>query len=105
MRARAGPDPRIRDAIWAALGDAATVVNVGAGAGAYEPAQTVLAVEPSQVMIGQRPAGAAPAVRAGAERLPIDDGAVDAAMAVLTIHHWSDWRRASPSCGGWRAGS
>ena len=66
------------------------MVNVGAGAGAYEPAQTVLAVEPSQVMIDQRPADAAPAVRASAERLPIDDGAVDAAMAVLTIHHWSD---------------
>jgi len=66
------------------------VVNVGAGAGAYEPAQTVLAVEPSQVMIDQRPPSAAPAVRAGAERLPIGDGAVEAAMAVLTIHHWSD---------------
>jgi SAM-dependent methyltransferase len=83
-------DPRIRDAIWGSLGEAATVINVGAGAGAYEPPQTVLAVEPSRVMIDQRPPGAAPAVQATAERLPIDDGAADAAIAVLTIHHWSD---------------
>ena len=66
------------------------MINVGAGAGAYEPPQTVLAVEPSKVMIDQRPRGAAPAVRAAAERLPVPDGFADAAMAVLTIHHWSD---------------
>ncbi|WP_378741566.1 class I SAM-dependent methyltransferase [Nocardia brasiliensis] len=67
-----------------------TVLNVGAGTGSYEPDRTVLAVEPSQVMIGQRPSGAAPAVRATAEHLPVRDGSVDAALAVLTIHHWSD---------------
>ena len=72
------------------MGDAASVINVGAGAGAYEPPQTVLAVEPSQVMIDQRPPGAAAAVQAAAERLPVPDGFADVAMAVLTIHHWSD---------------
>jgi SAM-dependent methyltransferase len=84
------PDPRIAAQITAALGDARSVVNVGAGAGSYEPPQTVLAVEPSSVMIGQRPAGAAPVVRACAEALPLADGAADAVMAVLTVHHWSD---------------
>jgi SAM-dependent methyltransferase len=84
------PDPRVRDAIWSALGGAATVINVGAGTGSYEPPVTVLAVEPSQVMIDQRPPGAAPAVAAGAEHLPVPDGFADAAMALLTVHHWSD---------------
>jgi SAM-dependent methyltransferase len=84
------PDPGIRDAIWSALGDAATVLNVGAGAGSYEPPQTVLAVEPSQVMIDQRPPGSAPAVQADAERLPVPDGYADAAMALLTVHHWTN---------------
>jgi SAM-dependent methyltransferase len=87
------PDPRIAAQIDAALGDARTVVNVGAGTGAYEPAgRDVTAVEPSAVMLAQRPPGAAPAVQASAEALPFGDGAFDAAMAVLTIHHWSDWR-------------
>ena len=86
------PDPRLEATLWAALGDARSVVNVGAGAGSYEPASTVLAVEPSREMIGQRPAGAAPVVQAVAEALPLRDGAVDAALAVLTLHHWSDWR-------------
>lgn len=84
------PDPRIAAQIHAALGDACDVVNVGAGSGSYEPPQTVLAIEPSQVMIDQRPPGAAPAVRAVAERLPLRDGAADAVMALLTIHHWTD---------------
>src|SRR5829696_2951019 len=79
------PDPRIGAQLTAALGDARSVVNVGAGAGSYEPAITVFAAEPSAVMIGQRPAGAAPAVRARAEALPLADGAADAAMAVLTV--------------------
>lgn len=88
-----GTDPRVAAAIWAALGDARTVVNVGAGTGSYEPAdRDVTAVEPSAVMLAQRPPGAAPAVQATAEALPFDDGAFDAAMAVLTLHHWSDWR-------------
>jgi SAM-dependent methyltransferase len=86
-------DPRIAAAIWEALGDARTVVNVGAGTGNYEPPdRDVTAVEPSAVMIAQRPAGAAPAIQASAEALPFEDGAFDAAMAVLTLHHWSDWR-------------
>jgi SAM-dependent methyltransferase len=86
-------DPRIAARIWAALGDARTVVNVGAGAGSYEPPdREVTAVEPSAVMIAQRPPHAAPAVQATAEHLPFEDDSFDAAMAVLTLHHWSDWR-------------
>jgi SAM-dependent methyltransferase len=84
------PDPRIGARLRASLGDARSVVNVGAGAGSYEPWRTVLAVEPSSVMIGQRPAGSAPVVRAMAEALPIADDAADAVMAVLTVHHWTD---------------
>ena len=76
--------------IGEALGDAATVADIGAGTGSYEPPQTVVAVEPSRVMIGQRPATAAPVVQATAEALPIGTDAVDAALAVLTLHHWTD---------------
>ena len=68
----------------------ATVANIGAGTGSYEPSNTVVAVEPSHVMITQRRAEAAPAVRAVAEHLPIGTDAVDAAIALLTVHHWSD---------------
>ena len=83
-------DPRIMAQIDAALGPAASVINVGAGAGAYEPAgRRVLAVEPSQVMISQR-RSVAPAVRAVAEALPVPDGFFDAALATFTVHHWSD---------------
>ncbi len=83
------PDPRVAARVHAALGDARTVLNVGAGTGSYEPADRwVLAVEPSATMRAQRPAGAAPAIAAYAESLPFDDGAVDAAMACVTIHHW-----------------
>jgi SAM-dependent methyltransferase len=85
------PEPRIEAAIWAALGDARSVVNVGAGAGSYEPTdREVTAIEPSPVMIAQRPPDSAPALAGVAERLPLDDGSVDAAMGVLTIHHWQD---------------
>mgnify|MGYP001013619903 CR=1 FL=1 len=84
------PDPRIRDAIWAALGGARSVVNVGAGAGSYEPPETLLAVEPSMVMIAQRPPGLAPAAVTTAERIPLPDKSVDAALCILTIHHWPD---------------
>jgi SAM-dependent methyltransferase len=88
-----GTDPRIAAAIRAALGGARTVVNVGAGTGNYEPPdREVTAVEPSAVMIAQRPPDAAPVVQASAEALPFEDDSFDAAMAVLTIHHWSDWR-------------
>jgi SAM-dependent methyltransferase len=88
------PDPRIEARIWAALGPASTVLNVGAGAGSYEPAQSrLVAVEPSMEMIGQRLGSAAPAVRARAEALPFEDDSFDASMAVLTVHHWSDQAR------------
>jgi SAM-dependent methyltransferase len=84
-------DPRIAAAIHAALGGARTVLNVGAGAGAYEPRdREVTAVEPSEVMRAQRPPGAPPCIDARAEALPFADGAFDAAMAVLSDHHWSD---------------
>jgi SAM-dependent methyltransferase len=83
------PDPRIAARIHAALGDAQTVLNVGAGAGSYEPRDRwVLAVEPSATMRAQRPPGAAPAIDARAEALPFDDDSFDAAMACVTIHHW-----------------
>ncbi|MDQ6748951.1 MAG: class I SAM-dependent methyltransferase [Candidatus Dormibacteraeota bacterium] len=83
------PDPRIAARILAALGDARTVLNVGAGAGSYEPEDRwVLAVEPSLTMRAQRPAGAAPVIDARAEQLPLDDDSVDAALACVTIHHW-----------------
>ena len=88
---RRRPDPRIAARVTAALGGARSVVDVGAGPGSYEPAdRPVLAVEPSPTMLAQRPPGAAPAVRGRAEALPLPDDAVDAAMAVLTVHHWSD---------------
>jgi SAM-dependent methyltransferase len=86
------PDPRWQRAIDEALGSAVTVVNVGAGTGSYEPVDRyVLAVEPSTTMIQQRPRGAAPALQAAAERLPIADQQFDVAMALVTIHHWTDW--------------
>lgn len=85
------PDPRIAAQIHAALGDAKTVLNVGAGTGNYEPTdRQVTALEPSAEMIAQRPAGAAPVVQGHAEALPFADNAFDAAMAVLTVHHWAD---------------
>ena len=85
------PDPRIVAAIAAALGDARTLVNVGAGAGAYEPHdRRIVAVEPSRTMIAQRPADSAPCIQAIAERLPFRDRAFDASLAVLTLHHWAD---------------
>ena len=87
-------DPRIAALVHAALGDARTVVNVGAGAGSYEPAdRDVTAVEPSEAMRRQRPAHLAPAVDAVAEALPFPDGSFDAAMAMVTIHQWPDTDR------------
>ena len=88
------PDPRIAARVLASLGDSRTVLNVGAGAGSYEPVDRyVLAVEPSATMRAQRPAGAAPAVDAAAEQLPFDDASFDAAMAILTVHQWTDMDR------------
>jgi SAM-dependent methyltransferase len=86
-------DPRLAARIRAALGDAKSVVNVGAGAGSYEPADLyVLAIEPSGVMTAQRPAHRVPAIRGHAGELPLDDASVDAAMAILTVHHWDGAR-------------
>jgi SAM-dependent methyltransferase len=83
-------DPRLASRIHAGLGEARTVLNVGAGTGAYEPRDRwLLAIEPSATMRARRPIGAAPVIDARAEALPFDDGAVDAAMACATIHHWS----------------
>jgi SAM-dependent methyltransferase len=87
-------DARIAERIKAALGDARTVLNVGAGAGSYEPRDRwMLAVEPSATMRGQRPPDAAPCLVGSAESLPLDDDSVDAAMACVTIHHWADRAR------------
>ena len=87
-------DPRIARWIWEGLGDARAVVNVGAGTGSYEPTdRRVVAVEPSSVMLAQRPASAGPAVQASAEALPFPDDEFDAAMAVLSVHHWADKRK------------
>jgi SAM-dependent methyltransferase len=84
-------EPRIAAKIWAALGDARTVLNVGAGTGSYEPPdRDVTAVEPSAIMRAQRPAGSAPCLDGVAESLPFEDQSFDAAMAVSTIHHWQD---------------
>jgi SAM-dependent methyltransferase len=84
-------DPELAARIAAALGDARTVVDVGAGTGSYEPeGRHVIAIEPSDVMAAQRPRELAPAIRAVAADLPLRDDAVDAAQAVLTIHHWGE---------------
>lgn len=85
------PDPRIATRIRAALGDAQSVVNVGAGTGSYEPTdRPVTALDPSAVMLRQRVRGSAPAVCGVAEALPFPSDAFDAALATLTLHHWSD---------------
>jgi SAM-dependent methyltransferase len=84
-------DPGIAALIHEALGDARAVVNVGAGAGSYEPRdRDVIPIEPSEVMIAQRDPGLPQAVRAGAYPLPLADRSVDAAMAILTVHHWDE---------------
>src|SRR6476469_8752341 len=84
-------DPRIEMRLHGPLGGASQVVNVGAGAGSYEPAdRRVVAVEPSPAMIAQRPNGSASVVRGVADRLPFSDGTFDGAMALLTVHHWPD---------------
>jgi SAM-dependent methyltransferase len=93
-RAHRRPDPRIAAAILGALGDARSIVNVGAGAGSYEPPdRAVTAVEPSREMIRQRPPGSARVLQASATALPFADDAFDAALAVLTVHHWPDRAR------------
>lgn len=84
-------EPRIAAQLWAALGDARTVLNVGAGTGSYEPPnREVTAVEPSAVMRAQRPVGAAPCIDAMADNLPFEDQSFDVAMAFATVHHWQN---------------
>src|SRR4051794_293200 len=85
------PDPRIAAQFHAALGDARTVLNVGAGAGSYEPTDPeVTAVEPSASMRAQRPASLVRAIDATAETLPFEADSFDASMASVTIHQWPD---------------
>lgn len=85
------PDPRIAAVITRALGDAREILNVGAGAGSYEPVdRQVTAVEPSIEMIRKRSPSAARVVQTTADDLPFEDGRFDASMAILTVHHWPD---------------
>ena len=92
-RQRRTPDPQITAQLARYVDDAGTVLNVGAGAGSYEPASAgVVALEPSSVMIAQRPTGSAPVVQGVAESLPFTDNSFDVVMGVLTLHHWRDWR-------------
>jgi hypothetical protein len=85
------PDLRIAAAVTAALGDARTVLNIGAGAGSYEPTdRMVTAVEPSAAMRAQRPPHLPAAVDATAEALPFADASFDAAMTTFSVHQWQD---------------
>ena len=85
------PEQRWIDLINAQISGASALLNVGAGTGSYEPSVlNVIALEPSPTMILQRPTTAAPVVRGIAEQLPFADNSFDVAMAVLTVHHWSD---------------
>ena len=93
------PDPRLAAQLDALIGADSTVLNVGAGTGSYEPVRSgIVAVEPSTVMIRQRPLSAAPAVRAVAEALPFPDGAFDITVAILTVHHWNDQKQGLEEC-------
>ncbi len=84
-------DPRIATFVHAALGDARTVLNVGAGTGSYEPDDRyVIAIEPSATMRAQRAPRLAPAIRGVAEEIPLDDKSVDASIAMITVHQWKD---------------
>lgn len=97
---RRQPDPRIAAALHEALGNAATILNVGAGAGSYEPAdsRSMTALEPSWVMIRQRPRSAAPVVQGRVESLPFRSDTFEAVMGVLTVHHWQDRARGFAEC-------
>jgi SAM-dependent methyltransferase len=92
-------DPRIAAAIENAIDGCASILNVGAGAGSYEPqSRAVIAIEPSRTMIAQRPPGAAPVVQGCAESLPFRDGSFDAVLGVLTVHHWKDQEKGFSEC-------
>jgi len=87
------PDPRWQEAIDSAIGGARRVINIGAGTGSYEPSgRAVIAVEPSELMVRQRPKTAARVVMATAENMPIVSGWADLSMTLLSLHHWTDWR-------------
>jgi len=88
-------EPKIAEYINRSLGDAKTVLNVGAGAGSYEPSDRyVIAIEPSITMRNQRLANdKSPAIHASADHIPFDDKAFDAVTAFLTIHHWPDIKK------------
>src|SRR6185503_9694163 len=88
------PDPRITKALNAEFRQAASIVNIGAGVGSYEPRdREIVAVEPSWLMISQRSKSGPPVIQARAESLPFRDAVFDVATAILTIHHWSDIER------------
>ena len=88
------PDPRIARAIQSEIGDCTSVVNIGAGSGSYEPIdREIVAIEPSRVMIAQRPTGLCPYIQARAEALPFRSDTFDCALAILTLHHWSNIQR------------
>lgn len=92
-------DPRIASAIEGAITGCISILNVGAGSGSYEPpSRFVVAVEPSRVMIAQRPVGAAPVVQGRAEILPFGDKSFDAVLGVLTVHHWKDQAKGLSEC-------
>jgi SAM-dependent methyltransferase len=92
-------DPRLAARLEALIGCDTTVLNVGAGTGSYEPIRSgVVAVDPSAIMLSQRPRSAAPAVRGVAEALPFRDQGFDVVLAILTVHHWDDQRRGLEEC-------
>ena len=92
-------DPRIAAAIERAVAGCDSILNVGAGTGSYEPvSRFVVAVEPSRIMIGQRPVGAAPVVQGCAEALPFADCSFEAVLGILTVHHWKDQARGLAEC-------
>jgi len=92
-------DPRIEAAIVNAIEGCSSILNVGAGTGSYEPSsRTVVAVEPSRIMISQRPPGTAPVVQASAEALPFRDASFDAVLGILTAHHWKNQARGFSEC-------
>ncbi|MHB1089421.1 MAG: class I SAM-dependent methyltransferase, partial [Acidimicrobiales bacterium] len=87
------PDPRWQEAIDSVIGDAKRVINIGAGTGSYEPSErAVIAVEPSELMVSQRPKSESLVVMAAAESVPIVSGWADLTMTMLSLHHWTDWR-------------